>query len=417
MQTQRHTRLCALFVLFGLPISMHAAAGAAATKPTPDPAPEVVHTAAGTIEIGTLDSTPYRIDIPAAWNHQLVVFYHGYSEGPFRYRINGSLTEQTQPMFDRGFAVVQSGYSATGWALEQAFPETEQLRLYFLHKYAEPAVGKAAKTMRTFVAGGSMGGALVAATLEQNPKPYVAGLDLCGAVGPTDVAFQRRFAHRAAFDFYFPGVMPSLVPTPPDFEETPALRAKVEAALKANPTAAAYMRALTGLHTDHEVAHNMLYYTFVIGDIQRRAGGNAFDNRNYVYGGTNSASSASDNQLNDGVHRYAADPHAREYLLRHYTPNGHLNHPMLALHTTYDPLIPGPTLALYAHDVAEAGFAQNLVQQYVRRDGHCAFSAEEIGRTFDELINWVNTGQRPPSGALPPGNPAPPHRVDTAASR
>jgi hypothetical protein len=401
--------------LLGLPLALHAASAKSANKRVPDPAPEVVHSATGTIEIGTLDTTPYRIDIPTAWNHQLVVFYHGYSERPFRYHISGPLTEQTQPLFDRGFAVVQSGYSTTGWALEQAFPETEQLRQYFLHKYAEPAEGKAAKTMRTFVAGGSMGGALVAATLELNPKPYVAGLDLCGAVGPTDVAFQRRFAHRAAFDFYFPGILPPLAPVPPDYEETPALHAKVEAALKANPMAAAYMRALTGLHSDRDLAHNMVYYTFVVGDIQRRAGGNAFDNRNYVYAGTNSASSATDNALNDGVHRYAADPQAREYLLHHYTPNGHLNRPMLALHTTYDPLIAGPTLALYAHDVAEAGFAQNLVQQYVRRDGHCAFTAEEVGRTFDELINWVNTGQRPSSGALPPGNPAPPHRVDTAS--
>jgi hypothetical protein len=69
-------------------------------------------------------------------------------------------------------------------------------------------------------------------------------------------------------------------------------------------------------------------------------------------------------------------------------------------------LIPGPTLALYAHDVAAAGFAENLVQQYVRRDGHCTFTTDEVGRTFDELIHWVNTGQRPVPGLLPGSNPA-----------
>lgn len=401
-------------LLLTLPFALLATPDATA-KSKSDPTPEVVHMPSGTVEVGTLSSTPYRIDIPTVWNHALIVYYHGYAERPWGYRATSALNEQTQPMFDRGYAIVQSGYSATGWALEQAYPETEQLRQYFLKKYGQPAAGKAAaKNMRTFVVGGSMGGALVVATLELNPKPYLAGLDLCGAVGATDIAFQRRFAQRAAFDYYFPGVMPPLVPGPAEFEETQALRQRAEAAMKANPTAAAMMRSLTGLHVDREVAHNMVYYTFIITDMQHRAGGNPFDNRNYLYTGTTPGSSASDNTLNDGVRRYAADPKARTYLLRHYTPSGRLNHPMLALHTTYDPLIPGWSLANYAHDVASAGFEQNLVQQYVKRDGHCTFSADEVGRTFDELVRWVDTGQRPTPGMLPP--PPQPRHVETMSA-
>jgi hypothetical protein len=406
------THLRAFTLLLGVPLALSPALSAAG-KPRPDPTPEVVRTATGTVEVGTLSATPYRIDIPTAWNHSLVVFYHGYAERPYGFRASGTLTEQTQPMYDRGYAVIQSAYSTAGWALEQAYPETEQLRLYFLRKYG--GSGKNAKSIRTFVAGASMGGALVTATLELNPKPYVGGLDLCGAVGATDIAFQRRFAHRAAFDFYFPGVMPPLVPSPPDFEETAALRQKADAAMKANPAGSAAMRALTGLHTDHEVARNMVYYTFVIADMQKRAGGNPFDNRNTLYTGTTPGISSTDNVLNDGVRRYAAEPRAWEYLLHHYTPTGHLMHPMLALHTTYDPLIPGWTLTGYAHDVAVAGSEQFLVQQYVKREGHCTFSADEVGRTFDELVRWVDTGQRPIPGALPVA--ATPRRNDTAVNR
>jgi len=408
------TPLRVVALLLSLPVALGASG-----KPSADPAPEVLHTATGTVEVGRLSSVPYRIDIPANWNHALIVYYHGYAERPYGYRTAGALNEQTQPLFDRGYAIVQSAYSATGWAMEQAYPDTEQLRQYFLHKYAAGSEGKGGKdgkpgkAVRTFVAGGSMGGALVAATLELNPRPYVAGLDICGAVGPTDIAFQRRFAHRAAFDFYFPGVMPPLVPSPPDFEETPALRAKAEAAMKANPIAATEMRNLTGLHTDREVAHNMVYYTFVIADMQARAGGNPFDNRNTLYTNTTPGSSTSDNALNDGVHRYAADLKAHAYLLRHFTPSGRLTRPMLALHTTYDPLIPGWTLTYYAHDVAAAGFETNLVQQYVKREGHCTFTADEVGRTFDELVRWVDTGQRPTPGMLP----ATPKRTDTADNR
>ena len=377
--------------------------------------PEITRTAAGTTEIGTLATVPYRIDVPAAWNHSLVVYFHGYAEGPFTYRVGSPLSEQTQPIFDRGYAVIQSGYSSPGWAMAEAYPETEQLRQYFVKHYGQPAEGKkAARQMETIVEGGSMGGALVTAELELNPKPYAGGLALCGSVGPTDLAFQRRFAWRAAFDFYFPGLLPTLVPSPPDFQESRGLRRRTEDALKANTSAATSLRNLTGLHTDVEVADAMVYFTYVIADMQRRAGGNPFDNRNFLYAGTNPGSSASDNALNDGVHRYAADAHAREYLVRHYTPNGRLNRPMLALHTTYDPRIPTGTLSFYNEQVAIAGFSQNLIQQYVHRDGHCTFTADEIGRTFDELILWIHTGRRPTPGLLPP---APRPATNATASR
>jgi hypothetical protein len=385
-----------------LAVLLAAPSAQAANKKRSDPEPEVVRTAAGTTEVGTLSAVPYRIDIPANWNHALVVYFHGYTEGPFTYRVSGSLNEQTQPIFDRGYAIIQSGYSTSGWALAEAYPETEQLRQYFMKRYAQPATGKAAaKTMETIAAGGSMGGALVVATLELNPKPYAGGLNLCGSVGPTDLAFQRRFAWRAAFDFYFPGLLPPLVPTPPDFQESRTLRIRVADALKNNQAAATSLRALTSLHSDREVADAMVYFTYVIADMQHRSGGNPFDNRNFLYTNTSPTSTASDNALNDGVRRYAAEAHAREYLLHHYTPSGRLTHPMLSLHTTYDPRIPGNTLTIYAEQVAIAGFSNNLVQQYVHRDGHCTFTSDEIGHTFDELIQWIHTGRHPSAGLLP----------------
>ncbi len=398
----RRARRCVVVCV--LLLAAFAAAATGGTKPTlqPDAQPEIVHTAAGMTEVGTLSAVPYRIDIPAGWNHALVVYFHGYSEGPFTYRVNGALNEQTQPMFDRGYAVIQSGFSAPGWALAEAYPETEQLRMYFLKRYGTPATGKKAKEMETIVAGASMGGALVVAELELNPKPFAGGLDICGSIGPTDLAFQRRFAWRAAFDFYFPGLMPVLVPTPADFQESRTLRDKVLEALRANPASAGAMRGLTELHSDREVADAMVYFTYIVSDMQHRAGGNPFDNRNYLYSGTSPTNSVSDNALNDGVHRYAAEARAREYLIHHYTPSGRLSHPMLALHTTYDPRIPTSTLAFYGEQVAVAGFAQNLVQQYVKRDGHCTFTADEIGRTFDELVAWIHNGHRPTPGALPP---------------
>lgn len=368
----------------------------AAGAQKPAAKPEILKTPMGLTEVGLVAGAAYRIDVPANWNHNLVVFYHGYSETPAVFHIAEHLNSQIEPVFERHYAVVQSGYSQRGWALQQAFPETEQLRRYFAKAYGEPR--------ETYVAGVSMGGALVMVTLELNPKPYLGGLNLCGAVGPTFESFERRFAWRAAFDFYFPGLMPPLVPVPPNYEESAALRERITAALRGNPAAASALRSLTGLHTDVEVARDMSYFTFVIADMQRRAGGNPFDNRNYLYTGTTPGSSAGDWALNDGVRRYTADPAARDYLFRHFTPSGHLGRPMLAVHTIYDPLVPATTLSLYEHEVQGAGAGENLVQQYVHHDGHCTFSKEEVGHAFDELVQWTHHGTRPAPGLmrLPP---------------
>lgn len=362
-------------------------------SPTPRNDAEVLKGVNGAItEVGVQNRAEYRIDVPANWNQSLVVFYHGYSESTFRYRLDGSMGVQPEQMYRRGFAVIQSGYSETGWALQAGYADTEALRKYFVKKYGQPR--------ETFVAGGSMGGALTMITMELNPKnTYAGGLNLCGAVGPSYVHLNRRFAIRAAFDFYFPGLMGPLDPVPSNFEESEALRQRVLAALRSKPEAALAMRELTLLHSDVEVARVIGYFTYVIADMQKKSGGNPFDNRGWIYTGT-SVTTATDYALNDGVKRYAPDARARDYLMAHYWPSGRLTRPMLALHTTYDPLIPANSLTLYASEVAHAGYADHLVQQYVHREGHCTFTADEVGHAFDELLTWVHSGKSPQAGFL-----------------
>jgi hypothetical protein len=368
---------------------------AAVTMPTPTPSHrQVLQSPAGITEVGLLDGAAYRIDIPLHWNHSLVVFYHGYALQPVSFHIAARLTGQEEPFFERHYAVIQSAYSRTGWALQQAYPETDALRRYFIKKYSQPN--------ETYVAGGSMGGQLVAITLEINPKPYLGGLDLCGSVGPTYFNFDHRFAMRAAFDYYFPGVMPPLVPVPASFEDTLADRDKVFDALRADPAAATAMRNLTGLHTDSNLAHDIAYWTFVVKDLQERGHGNPFDNRNFIYAGTSPNSAGEDFELNAKVKRYAASAQARAYLMRHYTPSGRLGRPMLALHTIYDPIVQLSQLELYEDEVQAAGAEQNFVQQVVDREGHCDFTQDEIGDAFDEMVRWAKGGPRPTPGVVKP---------------
>lgn len=348
-----------------------------------------VCTAEAKTEFGTLNGAAFRIDVPDNWNRGLVVFYHGYSA-----ENHGRSFDEKKPLDSRlavfiraGYALIQSGYSQGGWAVEQAVPETEELRLYFTSKYEKPK--------ETYLAGSSMGGLLTVMIIEQSPEPYAGGLDLCGAVADTPSLFTHAFDVRVLFDYYFPGVLTNPAKVPADFEMSEELEKKVAALLDSKPESTAALLRFTGLHNNKDLSGDLLFGTWVLKDSERRAGGNPFDNRNTIYTGT-----PDDNTLNDGVKRYAADPGALAYLQRYYTPTGRLTRPILAIHTTYDPLVPPSAPSNYALRARSAGAGDFFVVQYVKRDGHCNITPEEIDRGFTELRQWGEKGTKPSSGAM-----------------
>ena len=341
-----------------------------------------------TAEMGTLEGAAYRIDIPKDWNRSVVVFYHGYAVTPVAWKKD----ERISPMFDgmlgRGYAVIQSAYSATGWAVEEGAADTERLRKAFVAKHGEPK--------QTLVAGMSMGGTLTAMAIESRPDVYAGALSLCGAIEPSDRLMQRDFALRAAFDFYFPNVLGPLVPVPAGFMPTDAVIEKVKAALRENPKAARGLLSWYGVGDANTLPDVIVFNTFEIREMQQRMRANPFGNADLIY-----TNSGDDFALNAGVARYRADAAAAERMGRYYTPTGKLTRPLLALHDTGDPLVPASTAFEYALAAQRAGHGDSFVQQFVNKEGHCVFTPGEIDRAFGELLDWVNNGKRPPSGPLP----------------
>jgi pimeloyl-ACP methyl ester carboxylesterase len=341
-------------------------------------------------EFGRLQGAEFRIDVPENWNHGLVVYYHGY-----RTDDHGLVFDQTKPLDPRlavfnaaGYALIQSGYSRGGWALEQAIPETEELRRYFVEHYGQPA--------ETYAAGHSMGGMLTIMSIEQSPQNYAGGLDLCGATGDTATLLGRAFDGQVIFDYYFPGILPAAAKVAGDFKITEELRKKIFDLLESKEQAAAALLRWAGLHDNKDMAGDLVFGAWVLKDIEQRAGGNPFDNRNTIYTGT-----TDDNALNDGVKRYAADPGALAYLQRYYTPTGRLTRPVLAIHTTYDELVPPSVPGNYSQLVRKSGAGDEFVVQYVEHDHHCNITPEEIDRGFSELRQWRNKGTAPTRGRLP----------------
>ncbi|PYX36928.1 MAG: hypothetical protein DMG81_15120 [Acidobacteria bacterium] len=73
---------------------------------------------------------------------------------------------------------------------------------------------------------------------------------------------------------------------------------------------------------------------------------------------------------------------------------------MLAIHTTYDPLVPPAIPNQYALLTREAGAGDLFVQQYVKHGGHCQITAEETQKGFQELKRWKDSHQAPHPGWL-----------------
>jgi pimeloyl-ACP methyl ester carboxylesterase len=340
-------------------------------------------------EFGKLQGAEYRIDVPANWNHGLVVYCHGYDQHPggVTYDERKPLPPELAVFVKDGYALIQSGYSAGGWAVEQAMPDIEALRKYFVEKYGSPK--------ETYITGHSLGGLLTVAMIEKYPEIYEAGLDLCGAVGSAPSMLTRAFDARVLFDLYFPGLLPSPAKVPKDYEMTEELSKRIFDRLLAKPTSSAAVRKLTGVHADRDLAGLVVFLTFILKDIEQRAGGNPFDNRNTIYTG-----SADDDALNDGVQRYAPDPGTLAYLQRYAALTGHLTRPVLAIHTTYDPLVPPEIPSEYSLKTREAGAGDLFVQQYVKHGGHCHITAEETAKGFQELKRWKNARQTPKAGWL-----------------
>src|SRR5205814_349519 len=70
--------------------------------------------------------------------------------------------------------------------------------------------------------------------------------------------------------------------------------------------------------------------------------------------------------------------------------------------TTLDPDVPFSHEQSLAAIVAKAGYSSKLRQQSYNRYGHCNFSPAETVDAFFRLVNWVEYGVKPVSGALAP---------------
>lgn len=344
---------------------------------------------------GRLGGATYQIEVPDNWNHELVLYAHGFTgNDPFLFVVQPPLRSY---FVQQGFAWAASSFSGVGYVPDLGLQDTLALRDLFIAQVGQPA--------RTYMDGTSMGGHVVVSAMEQHPELFAGALSECGVIGGVqEIDYLISYV---ALGSYLTNTPLFPVTDTRRFEQAVANRVVPALGSKDAPTPAGkQFEDVLGLLTGgprpwrHEGFTERRSENFDLAaaddpgrpSIAFRAGTNVG-----VEYQINSGLGLDAAKLNAGVPRIPADPAIRNAATHpDFAPRtGHLQAPMLTLHTTGDAFVPISQERDYRRLVDAAGSGNLLVQRAIRRPGHCQFTDAELTRGFADLVNWVENGVVP----------------------
>jgi pimeloyl-ACP methyl ester carboxylesterase len=345
---------------------------------------------------GTQVGALYALLRPDNWNGHLVLLLHGFvpvSE-PVQLPPPGHdplWSDIIDRLVSDGYGVAYSSYRANGMALHEGVLDTQVAQAEFTATCGTPD--------EIYLMGLSMGTQVGQALVESSSTHYDGFLAVSGALGGPTMQWEYFIDARILFDYYFPDALPGNAWSTTDLDFTSAVVPAVMGALQANPAAAVELAGIDQLKiawtNEEELGMGILRALYGAGggtgDLQARTGGIAIDNSVTRYGG-----SSDDIMLNAGVGRFAADPNAARHFAR-FDPTGNLDGtPVLALHTSRDPVAPHQFhFPAYQSVLAETGNAHLFETRLIDRFGHGEISADEVMESFHDLVIWAETGTVP----------------------
>jgi alpha-beta hydrolase superfamily lysophospholipase len=349
-----------------------------------------------TAHTGQLGAAMYRIEMPDEWNGSVVLWAHGFRG------FGTELTAGIPPaplrrlFIEQGYAWAASSYSENGYVPGIGADDTLALKRHFAQEFGEPEY--------TYIGGESMGGNVVALSLERLAGEYDGGLALCGATGGQEQidylvswAALAEVLSGAQVPFGAPrevigmsvltDVLPALGPV-----DRPTARGRQFASAIRELTGGARPFFAEGFAEQYN-----LNFAFLAIDPNRETPlASAATNEGVTYA-IDESLGVSAAALNERVRRFEADASVRDasaYPDRVPT-SGRLTAPMLVLHGTGDLFVPISHAVAYQRKAQEAGASDLLVQRAIRSGGHCEFSAEEVTAAWGDLRAWVEAGARP----------------------
>lgn len=349
-----------------------------------------------TVLQGVHDHAGYDIEVPPHWNGELVLWAHPFETTAPVLSTDTPEFGLRQLFVDEGYAWAASTFADTGFAVGSGVETTHDLALLAARLLPrEPT--------RRYIVGISMGGQVVARSLEQYPKFYSGAMPMCGSLGD-DTLFDY-IADVNLTAQALSGIQ--AYPTPSDYQSTvvPAIVAKLGLAA-----------------ADPQTAAGRQYRSIAV----QRSGG--------VRPGVNGAFSFwVPNGLfqldlaDDGGPLTTNFMRLAQNVFTYYRPNapidvnrtvqrivpqdlagrldpgltsiprvlGNPQVPVLSLHGIGDLLVPLSQEQTYAREVAAHGESNLLVQRAIREADHCEYSTVETAQGWHDLVNWVESGSKP----------------------
>ncbi|MBM7813741.1 alpha/beta hydrolase family protein [Saccharothrix algeriensis] len=358
----------------------------------PPLAPALVGGEPSRVEQGVHRHAAYTAEVPPRWNGRLALWAHGY-RGP-----SATLTVEPPPhglrqrLLDQGFAWAASSYSANGYDVKAGVESTRDLAGHFAALVGQPR--------DVFLVGASMGGHVIARSLEQHPGSYRGALALCGALGDHEL-----------FDFFLDHQLVAQAlagvdafPLPADYLSTrvPLIKANLGLDGTPNERGRQFARVVverSGGERPGAQAAFAHWRDFLFGLPAVRTGDDlATDPLRIATNASTRYAPTTPVDLNREVERVPPqDPRARQTPELTAIPRveGRPSAPVLSLHGLGDLFVPFSMEQRYQREVRDNGRSDLLAQRAIRTVEHCEFSPAEVGRAWDDLVAWADTGRRP----------------------
>ena len=372
------------------------------------------------------DGATYVIDVPATWNHKLLLYSHGYTfPGSQNPAYDYGDAYSAYYLLTLGYALAGSSYATTGWAVQDALPDQIATLDAFHSLVGTPT--------QTIAWGASMGGLITAALVQQYPSRFQGALPMCGVVAGGVGFWNEALDAAFAFNILLANNSLQVVNISDPLTNYNNAEAFLGAA-QGTPQGQARIALVAALADVHgwfdpsspEPAPNdyasqeynqflwlantdLLFPFYLRTELEARAGGNPSFNTGVNYQHQLSSSvnhaevqalyAAAKLNLNadltklKNAQRIAADPGALTYLSDNIIFNGQISVPVLSMHTTGDGLVPVEDEKAYSTAVHEAGNTALLRETFVHRAGHCEFTPAETIAAFEALSNRLRLGK------------------------
>lgn len=379
---------------------------------------------------GTHAGSGYEIEVPPRWNHQLILYAHGYAGTGTVLQVDQPTAALRQHWLDLGYAWAASSYDANGYNVPAGVTGTHQLIGLFNDRVGHPS--------RIFMTGLSMGGHITGVEIEQYPHTFAGAMTWCGVMGDNQLFdYYYNFEQGAAALTETPGQFPPPNPTVTPNSYVNTVQTDILPKLGSAPNGVGFPQVLNTTGTQFGALAEQLtggarpgfsgafrYYwnsfgfapltklPFVFGlfgssqgGTEGIAAGNTTGNIGTQYSLatdpnfplTSGQLASGAKTVNSTIQRVAPAPQGVHPNGLSGIPqiSGDLPIPLLTIHGIGDMFVPFSMEQVLYQRAAAAGKTGLLVQRAIREVGHCSYSGTELNSGFDAMVNWVQTGNKP----------------------